>query len=119
MNAVASDTAVPSGTVPTGRTHLHLTRRGRVVFTALAAVPLVVGSLLVALNGGMAAASNDQSVADFTYVTVTAGESLWQLAQEVAPTEDPREVIADIVSLNQLTSEDVQPGQRLALPASF
>jgi LysM repeat protein len=103
----------------TGTTHLHLTQRGRVVFTALAAVPLVVGSLLIALNGGVAAATNDAADATFTYVTVAAGESLWQLAEEVAPSEDPRDVIADIVSLNQLASEDVQPGQRLALPISY
>lgn len=124
MNAVARSAAVPvfpapaTSLVPTGTSHLHLTQRGRVVFTALAAVPLVVGSLLVALNGGVAAASSDQAQTQFTYVTVSAGQSLWQLAEKIAPTEDPREVIADIVSLNQLASEDVQPGQRLALPAS-
>ncbi|HYI32542.1 MAG TPA: LysM peptidoglycan-binding domain-containing protein [Glaciibacter sp.] len=124
MSAAARGTAVsvsPAPTaplIPTGTTHLHLTQRGRVVFTALAAVPLVVGSLLVALNGGVAAATSDQATTTFTYVTVSAGQSLWQLAEKIAPTEDPREVIADIVSLNQLASEDVQPGQRLALPVS-
>jgi LysM repeat protein len=124
MNAAARGTAVPvfptatTPLVPTGTTHLHLTQRGRVLFTALAAVPLVVGSLLFALNGGVAAASSDQAQTQFTYVTVSAGQSLWQLAEEIAPTEDPREVIADIVSLNQLASEEVQPGQRLALPVS-
>lgn len=124
MNAVARGAAVPvfsaptASLVPTGNTHLHLTQRGRVVFTALAAVPLVAGSLLFALNGGGAAASSDQARTQFTFVTVSAGQSLWQLAEKIAPTEDPREVIADIVSLNQLASEDVQPGQRLALPVS-
>ena len=113
MSVTASASTASSGT-----THLHLTQRGRVVFTALAAVPLVVGSLLIALNGGMAAATNDHSGPQFTYVTVSAGESLWQLAEELAPTADPREVVADIVNLNQLASEEVQPGQRLALPVS-
>lgn len=111
MSAAARGTAPSAGT-----THLHLTRRGRVVFTALAAAPLVVGSLVLAINGGMAAASNDSAAVDFTYVTVAPGESLWQLAESIAPTADPRDVIADIVSLNQLPSENVEPGQRLALP---
>ena len=55
----------------------------------------------------------------FDYVTIQSGQSLWQLAESVAPTSDPRDVIAEIVSLNQLPSENVQPGQRLALPTRF
>lgn len=104
------------------RTHLRLTRRGRVVFTTLGAVPLVVGSLALALNGGVAAAediSRVSATAAFDYVTIEAGQSLWQLAESVAPHQDPRDVIADIVNLNQLASEAVQPGQRLALPADY
>lgn len=106
---------------PTGR--LHLTRRGRAVFTTLAAVPLVAGALVFALNGGIAFAADQGAnhaagqvhAAPFSYVTIQPGQSLWQLAQAIAPTEDPRDVIAEIVSLNRLASEDVQPGQRLAI----
>ena len=106
-----------------GTTRLHLTRRGRVVFTTLAALPLVAVALVVALNGGMAVAEGTSTVGaagsqtvDFEYVTIQPGQSLWQLALELAPTSDPRDVIAEIVSLNQLTSDSVQAGQRLALP---
>jgi hypothetical protein len=113
--------AVKPDTITTPRTHLRLTRRGRVVFTTLAAVPLVLGSVAVAVNGGVAAAESSVAAAStvFDYVTIESGQSLWQLAETVAPTEDPRDVIADIMNLNQLTSEAVQPGQRLALPASY
>jgi len=104
-------------------THLHLTRRGRVVFTTLAALPLVAVALVVALNGGMAAAegasSGSAASVVFEYVTITPGQSLWQLAVDLAPTSDPRDVIAEIVSLNQLPSDSVQPGQRLAVPAGL
>ncbi|MCU1447607.1 LysM peptidoglycan-binding domain-containing protein [Cryobacterium sp.] len=112
--AVAPRTAAP-------RTHLRLTRRGRMAFTTLAAVPLVLGSIAVAVNGGVAAAEGTASVgaAAFEYVTVDAGQSLWELAESIAPKQDPRDVIADIVNLNQLASEAVQPGQRLALPAGY
>ncbi|MGY4860172.1 LysM peptidoglycan-binding domain-containing protein [Cryobacterium sp. AP23] len=103
------------------RTHLRLTRRGRVVLTTLAALPLVLGSIAVAVNGGVAAAEGTANVgaAAFEYITVDAGQSLWDLAQSIAPKQDPRDVIADIVNLNQLASESVQPGQRLALPAGY
>lgn len=103
------------------RTHLRLTRRGRVVLTTLAALPLVLGSVAVAVNGGVAAAEGTSSVsaAAFEYITVESGQSLWELAQSIAPTQDPRDVIADIVNLNQLASDAVQPGQRLALPAAY
>jgi LysM repeat protein len=132
MSAVAAHTGFAS----TPSTRLHLTRRGRAVFTTLAAIPLVVGALGFALNGGIAAATGGmgqggaqstavQSTAvqfdavKFDYATVQSGQSLWELAESIAPTADPRDVIADIVSLNRLQSEDVQPGQRLALPAGY
>lgn len=113
------------------RTRLRLTRRGRVVFTTLAALPIVLGSLAIVVNGGVAAAEDAATVAAaaegaatvgvtaFEYVTIASGQSLWQLAESIAPSQDPRDVIADIVNLNQLASEAVQPGQRIALPAGY
>lgn len=123
-NAAASHTRISpaqASTPSTPTTHLRLTRRGRAVFTTLAAVPLVLGAIGVALNGGMAAAEGTAGIgaAAFDYVTIEAGQSLWQLAETIAPSQDPRDVIADIVNLNQLASEAVQPGQRLALPADY
>ena len=118
-HAAASTTRTGQASTPT--THLRLTRRGRAVFTTLAAVPLVLGAIGIALNGGMAAAEGTAGIgaAAFDYVTIEAGQSLWQLAETIAPSQDPRDVIADIVNLNQLASEAVQPGQRLALPADY
>jgi hypothetical protein len=113
----------PSATAAAGSTaattHLRLTRRGRVVLTSLAAIPLVVAALFFALNGGGAAATGDQANVQFQYVTVESGQSLWSIAETVAPSADPREVIADIVSLNQLESAVVSPGQRIAIPSQY
>ena len=50
-------------------------------------------------------------------MTVQSGQSLWSIAEKVAPSADPRDVIADIVSLNQLQSAVVTPGQRIAIPS--
>lgn len=98
---------------------LRLTRRGRAVLTTLAAVPLIAAALAFGLNGGMATATSVGGSTAFQYVTVEAGQSLWQLALQIAPSADPREVISDVVQLNQLTSSDVQVGQRLAIPVRY
>jgi LysM repeat protein len=98
---------------------LRLTKRGRRVLVFLVAFPLVAAALAFALNGGMAAATNVSGASSLQYVTVESGQSLWQLASEIAPSADPRDVISDVVHLNQLTGTDIQAGQRLAIPARY
>ncbi len=100
------------------KTRLRITKRGRRVLTAAVALPLVIGALVAALNSDGAAAVAEGAANDFTYVTISQGESLWQLAQEIAPNADPRDVVAEIVSLNQLHGE-VQAGQKIAIPAGY
>jgi hypothetical protein len=96
-------------------TRLRITKRGRRVLTALVALPLVIAAFSLALSSGGATASNTTTGNDYSYVTIASGQSLWQLAQQVAPNRDPRDVVDAIVSLNHLQSE-IQPGQRIALP---
>ena len=104
--------------VPSAQPRLRITKRGRVVLTSLAAVPVVAGVMLLALNGGGATATSS-SGADLEEVTVQSGQSLWSLAEDIAPGVDPRDVISDILSVNQLESGSVQAGQRLMLPAEY
>ncbi|OUE28000.1 Cell division suppressor protein YneA [Clavibacter michiganensis] len=125
------NTAAPAATAPSTtsdavaevavapRTRLRITRRGRVVLTALVAAPLALGVGLVALNGGAAVASKDTSSTALEYVTVSSGQSLWDLAEEIAPSSDPRDVIASLVDLNRLPTSDVAAGQQLAVPAQY
>jgi LysM repeat protein len=86
---------------------------------SLAATPLVIAALVVSLSGGGASASLSGSTADFQYVTVASGETLWQVAEQLAPSADPRDVIAEIVRLNQLTTPDLFAGQELAIPSQY
>jgi LysM repeat protein len=51
-------------------------------------------------------------------VTVEQGDSLWTLAQRVAPDDDPRDVVAQIRDLNELSSAGLVPGQQLVLPVA-
>jgi hypothetical protein len=103
---------------PAVRTRLRLTRRGRVVLTALAALPIVAGILVGSLASGGAVAGIDDGSAPVAFETVVvgAGDSLWVIAERIAPSEDPRDVILEIMRLNGLADAVVQPGQRLALP---
>ncbi|MET0716283.1 MAG: LysM peptidoglycan-binding domain-containing protein [Mycetocola sp.] len=114
---VVAPRPVASSTQPTGR--IRLTRRGRVVFTSLAAAPLVAVAAWLGVNALPAVATSSSSSVVFEYATIESGQSLWQLASSIAPEADPRDVIADIMRLNQLDSSTVSPGQRIAVPAQY
>jgi len=111
--------AVTMSTSAFPQPRLRITRRGRAVLTLLVAVPLAIAAAVTGIGALGAAAGTQGSAATFQYVTVEPGESLWQVAQEVAPAADPRDVVADILTLNNLSSGEVQPGQRLAIPAQY
>lgn len=51
-------------------------------------------------------------------VRVGAGETVWDVAQRVAPQSDQRAVVERIYELNGMASSAVQPGQRLEVPSS-
>ena len=100
---------------------LRLTRRGRIV---LIGIPLVLlAALLLSLAGFFnSPAKASDSAADLettsaVTVTVQPGQSLWGIAAAVAPDRDARDVVADIVQLNNLSAGAVFPGQQLFVPA--
>jgi Tfp pilus assembly protein FimV len=102
-------------------TRLRLTARGRRIVAALAALPAVVALTLAVLSGGSALASRDAGApaGSFTTLTVASGESLWSIAEQVAPGADPRDVVDAIVRLNGLEGVTVSAGQQLAIPGQY
>jgi Tfp pilus assembly protein FimV len=102
-------------------TRLRLTRRGRRVLAALAAFPVVVALCAAVIGGGAALASRESGApaGSFETITVAAGDSLWSIAQQVAPGADPRDVVDAIVHLNALDGVSVTPGERIAIPAEY
>jgi hypothetical protein len=104
--------------IPAQRPALRLTRRGRAVFGGLAAAPIVIGIVLASVSTPAMAGSEVVS-ASYRTVTVSAGESLWSIAERIAPDQDPRDVIVDISRLNSLADQSVVPGQSLAIPARY
>ena len=90
-------------------------RRRRAVLGLLLALSLA-GTFTAFVAQGQAQASNQTSSDSFTYVTVHAGETLWSVAEKHAGATDTREWIAQLVTLNALQDNQLQPGQRIALP---
>ncbi|MFK4835324.1 LysM peptidoglycan-binding domain-containing protein [Microbacterium sp. ZW T2_14] len=99
-------------------TRLRLTVRGRRVLAALAALPAVIALSAAVIGGGAALATRDAGApaGSFHTVTVAAGDSLWSIAEEIAPDRDPRDVVDELVRLNALDSVVVRAGQNLAIP---
>ena len=100
------------------RPRLRLTPRGRSVLLLLIGLPIALWLLLAQLNGGAATGTLEVGAA-VPIVMVEPGESLWAIAERVAPEADPRDVIASIVAFNHLPSSDVMAGQQLGIPAPY
>jgi hypothetical protein len=95
---------------------VRLTRRGRLLLTL---VLLVVGVAAAVLHtgGGTAGAGADPApAASATVVTVRPGETIWSIAERVAPGRDPRDTVQAILDLNRLQTSQVRVGTALRLP---
>ena len=99
-----------------GAPALRLTRRGRMLVTALSVI--VFGSAIVVL--GLRVTGLLEPGPNFTHtvpVQVAPGQTLWSIAQQTNPTQDPAIVVEKIADLNKLaTPADVTPGQTLQIP---
>ena len=91
----------------------------RTFLGAVAAAPLIAVAAYIGINAIPAVATSSSSAVVFEYATIESGQSLWELASSIAPEADPRDVIADLMRLNQLDSSTVSPGQRIAIPGQY
>lgn len=95
---------------------VHLTARGRLLL-----VLTLVAVLFAAFSLGRTASEAADTTAPepaLVQVTVQSGETLWGVAQRIAPHADPRQVVQVIRDVNDLDSSALQVGQQLLLPAS-
>jgi predicted Zn-dependent protease len=99
----------------TNGSHLRLTRRGRVLVLAVL-VAVLFAAFSLGRSASQAAPPSALPAPATHVVTVQAGESLWTMAQRIAPDNDPREVVANIRDLNDLSSAHLVAGQQLLLP---
>lgn len=113
--------AFTAATVPARPTRLRLTVRGRRVLAFLASLPAVVALGIAIVSGGGALASGNASApaGTFEQVTVVPGDTLWSIAESVAPESDPRDVVDAIVRLNALESGQLEAGQSISIPLEY
>jgi Tfp pilus assembly protein FimV len=97
---------------PSAAVGLRLTCRGVWVLVALAGV---LAGVLVCL-GAASAPSGGSAPAVPAAVTVRAGDTLWSIAQRVAPDTDPRAEVAALRRRNHLVGTELVPGQVIATP---
>lgn len=109
--AIASELLMASSGVKAPRTALpHSTRR---LATVAVAVSVVVGTIAAAGPGGSPVASAPGAP---RAVVMRPGETLWDVAEEHAPTGvDPRAYVDALIEINGVAG-GVQPGERIRLP---
>lgn len=94
---------------------LRLTRRGRLVVVVLFLAALLAGGVLFG-STSTRATGEAGAPRDYQYLVVQPGQTLWGIAKDVAPNEDPRATIEAIRRLNALSDGGIEAGQRIALP---
>ena len=95
---------------------LRLTERGR---RAVASLSIAIGLSIAAatvVTVQLGDADGGLELAGSSTVVVQPGDTLWSIAEAVAPEEDPRAVVDAIVDLNGLRDVDLLPGAELQLP---
>ncbi|WP_343319993.1 LysM peptidoglycan-binding domain-containing protein [Arthrobacter sp. TMP15] len=107
---------------------VQLTRRGRFVLFGIPAIAVAAVMVFVSLAiilGSIATPAQASAkypavdMADYAVsVTVLQGDSLWSIARASNPNGDVRDVVREIVALNELGSAVLQAGQHLYVPIS-
>jgi nucleoid-associated protein YgaU len=94
------------------RTHVRR-RRIALAFAVSAVAAAWAGPAVSALG----ADRQPVAVSTFTYV-VREGDTLWSIAETLAPGQDPRPVVDRLASVNGLDPSLLVPGQTLVVPSS-
>ena len=103
------------------RTRLHLTVRGRRVLAGAIALPVaaIIGWGVLGMGQAVATSEGGAPAGTFETVTVTPGDSLWSIAEQVAPNADPRDVVDAIRHLNALDTTALSSGDRISIPVEY
>lgn len=99
---------------PTCR-HSHAVLRRRRVLAALAGLGLVLAVARAGVALGGSSLADAGRLPHVQTVVVQPGDSLWSIAQRVAPGHDPRAVVDRLAA--RLGSTTLVPGETLAVPA--
>jgi len=96
---------------------VRLNRRGRLARTL---VVLSLAIVAASVAGGQAGADTSKSTVaaadSFITVTVAPGDTVWSLANRVAPAGKAGALVSAIIEINSLGSGDVVAGQKIRIP---
>ena len=92
---------------------IRLTRRGRIVVLTFF---ILMASLASAVLWTTASRADDPAEGPAPTVVVQPDDSLWSIAERVAPGRPPFDVIHDIRTLNDIDTWYVYAGETLVVP---
>lgn len=108
-------TTTPRRTRGAGRpAPVRLTRRGRLVVLVACLLAALAVSVLVGAHS--TATREGGTPAPTSTVVVGSGDTLWEIAAEVAEPGEVRAMVHRIAKLNALSGSSLQVGQELAVP---
>lgn len=98
---------------------MRLTARGRVLLIGVGLIMVLIGLGVVgALRAEAAGEPAAPAPAGWHMIVVQPHDTLWGIARDVAPGADPRVLIEDMRSVNDLSGSALQVGDRLWVPAT-
>ncbi|NDA57725.1 MAG: LysM peptidoglycan-binding domain-containing protein, partial [Actinobacteria bacterium] len=97
---------------------LRLTPRGRGLarLAVISSLSILLLSGFAAFNGATAGSSSESISSPYVKISVKPGDTLWSIAEGIAPQADRRALVADIVEVNNLKSPNLQAGQKIYIP---
>lgn len=105
---------VASNTLPATRRAVRITRRGRVV--AVVAFVGIALAVMTAMGGWAAATLDGGSPSPVRVVDVGPGDTLYDIAADIAKPGEIRSMVLRIQELNSLPGAQITEGQKLAVP---
>ena len=98
---------------PAPKPRLRLTRRGRALIRSV----VLLGVALVAISLTVVTRADDVTPVSSRSMVVTEHDTLWTIADEIAPGRSRNATMNEIRELNDMSDSTVRVGQRLLLPA--
>ena len=97
---------------------VRLTPRGRLLarLAVITSLSILLLSGFAAVTGATAGSADTAIPTPYVKVSVKPGDSLWSIAESIAPNGDRRSLVADIVEINNLKSPELQAGQKIYIP---
>ena len=97
---------------------VRLTPRGRLLarLAVITSLSILLLSGFAAITGATAGSADTALPTPYVKVSVKPGETLWSIAESIAPHGDRRSLVADIVEINNLKSPELQAGQKIYIP---